>query len=145
MSDNLEARRSNTEMYRDFFNMAFEMTDVMSVWWQPVLKGVGRAHLEFATLQSKTMQAAMSWNRAVASARQPDDLLRANYSFYTTVLNHCEDAAPRVTGAINTATEPVVGFQLLAMPARPRRRDELVIDSEPGRTSAEAPVRKRVA
>ncbi len=126
MSGTVDARRANTAMYKDFFELAFEATDLMSVWWQPVLKGLGRTHLELAGLQSRNLQAAMAWGRAVSTARQPDAVFRANAAFCSAVVAHYQDAVPRVSVALNTATEPVAGFQLLALPVK-RSRDELVI------------------
>ncbi len=126
MSDEMSARRANTSFYKDIFQMAFETADVMSFWWQPLVKGVGRAQLEIAGLQAKNLQAAMNWSRAIATAREPDDLLRANVGFCQSVLSHCEEAAPRVSGAMTKAAEPVVGFQLLPLPIR-RNRDEVFI------------------
>ncbi len=126
MSETVDARRAQTSISKDFFEMALEATDMMSVWWQPVLKGFGRTQLEIAGLQSRNMQAAMAWGRAIATARQPDAILRANYTLYSTMLAHFEDAAPRVSIAMKTAAEPVVGVQLLAVPVK-RQRDELIV------------------
>ncbi len=126
MSDEMSARRANTSFYKDIFQMAFETADVMSFWWQPLVKGVGRAQLEIAGLQAKNLQAAMNWSRAIVTAREPDDLLRANVGFCQSVLTHCEEATPRVSGAMTKAAEPVVGFQLLPLPIR-RNRDEVFI------------------
>ena len=127
MSDSRYAERANTSFYKDFFEMTFEATDMMSVWWQPVFKGVGRTHLEIAGLQSKNTQSMMQWGRAIATARQPGDVLIANLEFCRSVLYHCGEAAPRVSGAITTATDPVSAFQVLPLPVK-RTRDSLTIE-----------------
>lgn len=127
MSEEISAERANTSFYKDFFEIAFEAADLTSLWWQPVLKGVGRTQLEFAGLQAKTMQSTLAWTRALTTARQPADIVSAHMALCHAVVSHCSDVMPRVSSAINDAAEPVVAFQLLQLPVR-RDRDTLVID-----------------
>lgn len=120
------SRRDTTSFYKDYFEMAFEATDILSVWWQPFLKGVGRTHLELASLQSKNAQAMLQWGRQVATARQPGDVIAANLELNRAIASNCKDAMPRVSVALTKAAEPVTAFELLPLPVK-RTRDAMII------------------
>ena len=120
-----EARRT-TQLYQDYFEMAFETADIFSFWWQPVFKGFGRTHLELANLQSRNAQAFMTWGRTIASAPFPGAVISANMDLVRALTGHYNEALPRVSGALTKAAEPVTAFELLPLPLK-RTHDSLII------------------
>mgnify|MGYP000002786836 CR=1 FL=1 len=120
------SRRDTSSFYKDYFDMAFEAADMLSIWWQPFLKGVGRTHLELAGLQSRNAQAMLQWGRQVATARQPGDVITANLELTRAIASNCNDAMPRVSVALTKAAEPVAVFELLPLPIK-RTRDSMII------------------
>jgi hypothetical protein len=105
----------------------FRAADVYAVWWQPVLKGLGRSQLEVAAAQSRSAQAWITWSRTVASARSPFDLVDANMALGRAFVDHWTQAAPRVSEALTAATEPVT---ILTIPSRKRHDSISVGDQE---------------
>ena len=112
--------------YQDYFEYTFAAADVASMWWQPWLKGVGRSHLELASMQSRNARAWLQWGRDLTMARSPVDLFAANIRLCETIRDHIGETIPKVSGALSQAAQPPAAFDLIAIPA-PRRRDALEI------------------
>lgn len=117
-------------MYQGYFEMVFAAADITAMWWQPLLKGIGRTHLELSAMQSRNAQAALAWTRDVGAARGVGDLQAANVRFYETVSGHIGDAIPRVSGALTQAAVPPPAFELVEMPVRQRRDTLMLLDGD---------------
>ena len=62
MTDNAATSAENTYSYYPVYQALFETADMASMFWQPLLKAVGRSQLELAALQAR--QAGLSCNGA---------------------------------------------------------------------------------
>jgi hypothetical protein len=117
----------NTSPYFDYFQTMFQAADVYSGLWQPLLKGLGRSQLEFATLQARHGQALMQWGRQVAVPSGPFAVMEANLRYWDAVSRQFADFAPKLASAVNQATQPPAAFEVLAMPAKAKSHDTLVM------------------
>ena len=125
-----EVRRTTSPTY-DFYHSMFEGADLISSFWQPGLKGLGRGQLELATLNARQSQAFLHWGRSIASATSPADVLSANLNLWQTSTSLCADASQRITASLSVAAQPPHAFEhafeVVPMPVARRTHDTLVI------------------
>lgn len=131
----------NTSAYYQVFQAMFEAADMASVFWQPLLKAIGRSQLELAGLQARQARAVMHWGQQIMQPESPLDLINTNAQLWRTMTEQYVDVVPRVAAAV-TNTTPAVGS--ITVPLRgARSRDTLVLidhenagDREPERRVA---------
>jgi hypothetical protein len=114
----------STHMARDFAEMAFGLTDITASFWKPLMKGVGRYHLEMSALNARNTQAVMTWAQSVSGALNPIDVLNANMQLGAAIVRNASETLPRVAGALSQAAEPVLPVQVIPLPLVPRRAVE---------------------
>ena len=115
----------NTYSYYPLFQTLFETADMASMFWQPLLKAVGRSQLEVAGLQARQARAIMQWSQQVMQPASPLDLINTNAQLWQTMTEQYVDVVPRVAAAVTTATQSVAPV-VLPMPGK-RSRDTLVL------------------
>ena len=125
--------RGMTAFYQDYFQHAFAAADFSALWWQPLLKGIGRSQLELAGLQSRNAQAVLQWGRAFSASRTPMDLVTANIGLWKAFADNAGEAMPKISAALSQVGKPPAAFEAASMSAK-ISRDTLVIpglDLEP--------------
>jgi len=136
-----ESATRNTSAYYPFFTALFETADMMSYFWQPVLKAVGGSQLELAGLQARQAQAFMHWTHQMLRPSSPLDVFNANAQLWRTMTEQCVETAPRVAAAVSTATQAAAP-SVLPLPAKPSRDTLLLMDRD---QSADDAVERKVA
>jgi len=125
MTNFAETAAGNTSSYYPFFQMMFETADTASVFWQPLLKAIGRSQLELAGLQARQARAVIHWTHQMLQPSSPMDLFNANAQLWQTMTQQCVEVVPRVVAAVSNATEVVAP---IALPAPVKRsRDTLIL------------------
>jgi hypothetical protein len=128
MTDIAATSAENTYSYYPVYQALFETADMASMFWQPLLKAVGRSQLEMAGLQARQARAVMQWSQQILQPASPLDLINTNAQLWQTMTEQYVDVVPRVAAAVTTVTQSQT---VLAMPAK-RSRDTLVlIDRQP--------------
>lgn len=131
MSNEANALRRTTSPTYDFFHTMFEGADLVSSFWQPGLKGLGRGQLELATLNARQSQAYLHWGRSVATATSPVDILFANLNLWQTSTSLYADAGQRISASLSVAAQPPHAFEhafeVVPLPVARRTHDTLVI------------------
>jgi hypothetical protein len=133
MSRDEDAFPRNTEIYYDFYRVMFDAMDVTSIFWQPVLKAVGRTQLEYAALQARQARAIVAWGHQLMAPTSPFDLIHANARFWAGFMHDCADAAPRVAAAVETAASGVVAPVVVYSSERPRQGRRVRWERTPAR------------
>ena len=119
--------RRNKSPYHDYFKMMFESADLISSYWQPMFKGIGRGQLELAHLSARQGQAVLQWGRSLATCLTPADMLAANVQLWQTVAGQCADASQKLASAAAQAAQAPEAFELLTLPVAKRGHDTLVL------------------
>lgn len=128
MTDIAATSAENTYSYYPVYQALFETADMASMFWQPLLKAVGRSQLEMAGLQARQARAVMQWSQQILQPASPLDLINTHAQLWQTMTEQYVDVVPRVAAAVTTVTQSQT---VLAMPAK-RSRDTLVlIDRQP--------------
>lgn len=109
-------------MYRDMAQFGFGLADVASAFWQPMLKGIGRFHLEAASLAASNTQAAFAYSRAASRAMTVTDHAEAYREYIETLAANFNRSMPRVTGAISQATDTRGPLEVITFPRMPEAR-----------------------
>lgn len=117
--------RSTSPTY-DYFQMMFQGADVYSSLWQPMLKGVGRWHLEVANLNAKQSQAALQWSRDVSRSWNPADLMSANSRFWQSVSTQYADSSGRIADNVTRTVQVPLISEVVPLPTK-RSHDTLSI------------------
>src|SRR5690606_27579077 len=107
MADITSTPTDNTSVYYPYYQAVFEMADIVSVFWQPLLKAIGRSQLEMASLQARQARTMMRWGQQVLQPASPLDLMNTNAHFWQTMTEQYVDVVPRVAAAVTTATQSV--------------------------------------
>lgn len=125
MTGNTEVSVKTTSLYYPFFQNMFELVDVTSFAWQPILKTIGRTHLEFASSQARHSRAVVHWAHQMTRPATPADFFHANMQLWAAVMQECFESAPRVAAVVETAAETVAP-KVLELPHKPAR-DTLIL------------------
>ncbi|MES1179866.1 MAG: hypothetical protein ABUL43_01590 [Hyphomicrobium sp.] len=125
MAEDARIPTGNTSLYYPFFQYAFEVADITSMFWQPMLKAMGRTQLEFASMQARQARAYVHWAHRMMQPTTPADFLSASTQLWTTVADQYVEAVPRVAAAMETAAEAVTP-KVLPLPIR-QPRDTLIL------------------
>lgn len=129
--------------YRDMAQFGFGLTDVVSAFWQPMLKGIGRFHLEAASLAASNTQAAFAYSRAASRAMTPVDHANAYREYIETLAANFNRSMPRVSGAISQATDTQTALEVITFPRLPDARPAHKVN--PYDPSAESDYIRKVA
>ncbi len=139
MEEGAEETARNTSLYYPAFQYIFEAADMTASFWQPALKAIGRAQLEFAGLQAKQTRAFVHWAYQWMHPTGPAEIFNANAQLWSTIMQDYAEAAPRVAAAVETATEAATIPAILHLPAKPARDTLILLDRD------EAASERRVA
>lgn len=129
MTEDERVSEKNTSLFYPFYQNMFELADVTSFAWQPMLKAVGRTHLEFASLQARQTRAVVLWAHQVVRPTSPADFFNAHAQLWTTIMQGYLDSAPRVAAAVETATE-AVSPTVVELPPNPSRDTLILLDRD---------------
>jgi hypothetical protein len=102
-----------TSPAHDAFQLAFETADIFSLYWQPLLKGVGRWQLELAQAGAKQSRAAIEFGQRMTRVTNPIDVVNAQVVYWQQVGQVYSDANQSITQAIARVAEPPVGIEFL--------------------------------
>ena len=119
MSSEGKVTGAPTSPAHDAFLLMFETTDMVSLFWQPLLKGVGRWQLELVQVGSKQSRAAMEFGQRLARVTNPIDVINAQVHFWKQIGDVYTDANQNITQAITRAAEPPAGIEIF--PAQKKR------------------------
>jgi|CXWK01.1.fsa_nt_gi hypothetical protein len=119
----------------DFYQAMFEGADLYMSFWQPMLKGIGRAQLEFAQLAAKSGQSTLQYMTHLSACRSPADVMSANLKYFETLTAHHRDSVDKLTAAMAKAAEPPPVFNVLQMPAPRSTHDILLLPVDEHETS----------
>jgi hypothetical protein len=129
MTEGATNPRINTSLFYPFFQNMFETADATSCFWQPLLKAIGRTHLEFAGLQSRQSRALLHWTHQMMQPATPSDFFNANAQLWSTLMSDYLAAAPRVAAAVETAADAVTPT-VLRVPAKPIHDTLILLDRD---------------
>ncbi|CCB67397.1 MULTISPECIES: hypothetical protein [unclassified Hyphomicrobium] len=130
MTGDTQVSVKTTSLYYPFFQNMFELVDVTSFAWQPILKAIGRTHLEFASSQSRQSRAVVHWAHQMTRPATPADFFHANMQLWAAVMLECFETAPRVAAVVETAAESVAP-KVLELPHKPMRDTLILLDRDP--------------
>jgi hypothetical protein len=124
MADDLRPVGKNTLEYYHFFQILYDAADATSLFWQPILKSVGRTQLEFAGLQAKQGQAVLHWAQQMMQPHPLPDIVRLNAELWSALTGQYMTVLPRVAAAA-AAASAIVTPTVLPLPKR--RHDTLIL------------------
>lgn len=119
MSLGFKATGAPTSPVHDAFHLMFETTDMVSLFWQPLFKGVGRWQLELAQAGAKQSRAAIEFGQRMTTVTSPIDVANAQMLYWQQIGQVYSDANQNLTQALARATEPPAGIEIL--PVRKKR------------------------
>ena len=128
MADDLRPVDKNTVDYYHFFQNLFDIADATSLLWQPILKSVGRAQLEFAGLQARQGQAVLHWAQQIIQPHPLPDMIRLNAELWSALTGQYMSVLPRVAAAAAAASGTVTPA-VLPLPKR-RHYSLILLDRE---------------
>lgn len=127
MSFGANETRSPTSPAHDAFQLIFETADIVSLYWQPLFKSMGRWQLELGQAYAKQSRAAIEFGNSLTHATSPIDVVNAQTLYWKQVGQAYSDANQHITQAIARATETPAGIEILpAIKKRPH--DTLRLD-----------------
>ena len=91
MTDNAATSAENTYSYYPVYQALFETADMASMFWQPLLKAVGRSQLELAALQARQARAVMQWSQQILQPTSPLDIINTNAQLWQTMTEQYVD------------------------------------------------------
>lgn len=121
----------------DLFHMMFEGADMVSSFWQPMLKSVGRWHLEFAGLGMRHGQASIQLAHDLARSFTPLDAYAAHVRYWDRVSAQFNQSRERLAASTvqPAATAPLQKSDVVALPVK-RSHDVLELTDDRGETIA---------
>ncbi len=120
--------RAPTSPAHDFYEVLFQGTDIVSSYWQPMLKAVGRWHLEMSHLAAKQLRANMTLANSLARAGTSSSMTQAYREYWDELSNSYSEANRNITTALSRTAAG--SSAVVHMPQR-RSRDTLqLLDAE---------------
>ena len=113
MSSGAKVTGAPTSPAHDAFLLMFETTDMVSLFWQPLFKGVGRWQLELAQAGAKQSRAAIEFGQRMTRVTNPIDVVNAHMLYWQQIGQVYSDANQNLTQALARATEPPAGIEIL--------------------------------
>lgn len=125
--------RSPTSPAHDVFDVMFQAADLVSSYWTPMLKGVGRWQLEVSQMTVRQAQATMTLTQRLARCTRPDEVASLYREYWIEVGNHYADANRNIATALVRAAP---NSSVLQLPLRraPSHDTLLLVDSPEERT-----------
>lgn len=120
----VHAKASFTSPTHDFFQFLFEGTDMLSSFWQPVLKSVGRWHLEVAGIGVKHGQAAIKLTHELARSTSPMEAYAAHVRYWNEISSHVAQSQQRI--AASAVTLPVAPLTSDVVPLVVKRGHDVI-------------------
>ena len=99
IAPHLHAKSSFTSPTHDFFQFMFEGADLLSSFWQPVLKSVGRLHLEVAGIGIKHGQAAVKLSQELARSVSPLEAYAAHVRYWEAISAQFAQSQQRIVAS----------------------------------------------
>jgi hypothetical protein len=115
-----------TAASQDYFQLFFEGADLYSSFWQPMLKSVGRWHLELAGLGVKNSQAALQLSRDLSRSLNPVDAVGASIRYWETVSSQYSQSSGRLAASVSRTVEAPFVSEIVALPLK-RAHDLIVL------------------
>ncbi len=131
MSSEAKVTGTPTSPAHDAFLLMFATTDMVSLFWQPLLKGVGRWQLELAQAGAKQSRAAIEFGQRMTRVTNPIDLVNAQMLYWQQIGQVYSNASQNLTQALERATEPpadVEIFPVVNPVVKKRRHDTLRLE-----------------
>lgn len=126
MSSENGLRRGPTSPAHDFYEVMFQGADLVSSFWQPMLKGVGRWQLEMAQLTAKQTRASVELGTRMTRATSVNSVLDAYSDYWSNVSGYYAEANRNISTALVRAA-PHAAVLELPMTPKPRTRDSLLL------------------
>ena len=114
--------RAPTSAAHDFYEVLFQGTDIVSSYWQPALKAVGRWQLEVSHLAARQLRANMMLANSLARAGTSSAMTQAYREYWDELSQSYSEANRNITSALSRTTAE--SSAILQMPQR-RSRDTL--------------------
>ncbi len=127
MSSGAKVTGAPTSPAHDAFLLMFETTDMVSLCWQPLLKGVGRWQLELAQAGARQSRAAIEFAHCMTQASNPFDVVNAQARYWEQVGQAYSDANQHITQALTRTTQPLPGIEVIPA-AKKRPHDTLRLE-----------------
>jgi hypothetical protein len=119
-------KSSSSSPNHDFFQMIFESADMVSAFWQPLLKSVGRWQLEIAGLSMKQSQATLRLTHDFARCTTPADVASANLRYWDSLTSEIAQSSHRIAASVQRAAEVPSRVEIVNLPSR-SGRDMIVL------------------
>jgi hypothetical protein len=101
----------------DAVQMLFESADMISSFWQPTLKSIGRWQLELAGLGMKSGQASLQLSRDLARSFSPVDVYAAYVRYWDAISIQCAQSQQRIAAnAVRASADPAVFAGVVPLP-----------------------------
>lgn len=112
--------------YHDFFQIFFESADIVSAFWQPVMKSIGRQQLELANLSARQGQSMLQFVRNVSTAPSPAGVATATQHFWQSMADEYVQSTRKLASVVTDAAHQSATSEVLALPVL-RRRDVMSV------------------
>lgn len=113
------------------FEMMCEGADLVSSIWQPMLKSIGRWHLEVAGLGVKQTQAALQLSRDLTRCMTPGDFASAHIRYWDAVTSQYAQSSQRLAATTaRTIAQPLEASEIVTLRVKSRSHDLIVIPED---------------
>lgn len=113
------------------FEFMCESADLVSSVWQPMLKSIGRWHLEVAGLSVKQTQAALQFSRDLSRCMSPGDFASAHIRYWDSVTSQYAQSSQRLAATTaRTIAQPAETSEVVPLRVKAREHDLIVIPEE---------------
>ncbi|HPG89461.1 MAG TPA: hypothetical protein PLD46_07380 [Hyphomicrobium sp.] len=134
--DEVEMRKTTgSSQTHDIFQLMFEGADLVSSVWQPLLKSIGRWHLEVAGLGVKQGQAALQFSRDLSRCYTAGDVASAQIRYWDTVSSQYAQSSQRMAATVARAAEQPLASEVVPLPRKSRDHDLIVLPGESNKDS----------
>lgn len=106
----------------DYFQMFFESADLVSAFWQPVLKGVGRQQLELARLSARQGQSMLQYVRNVSASPSPAGVAAATQHYWQSMAGEFTQSTRKLAAVATETVHLTASSEILTLPLK-RNRD----------------------
>ena len=134
-----------TSPAHDMFQYMFDSLDVVSSFYQPSAKGIGRWHLEIAHFGTQQAQANLDLTRRLMRCTSPFEAMAETMNYWQRLSQQFGQAGQNFAAAAAKAVQPpeafTGAFEALPLPAR-KARDTIFV---PDRDEPELPFERKVA
>jgi len=104
------AQANGKSPVHSFFHMYFSGLEAAGQAYDPYMKGLARAQLEFMGLMSRRAQACMEVPSRLSQCRTPQDVVNEQMQFWRTAFDEYSDSMGRISEAVASWATPSFGF-----------------------------------